>query len=70
MNKALRDSKESTPAVTTPIMNDSKPSPAQLQQSTDRKSLHRDNSHELNDKDVENDRKVPVVSLMNSYTSC
>lgn len=57
MTKVPRDSKESTP--TTSIVNDSN---KQTQQITERKSLHRDNSHESSDKEVPDvDRRAAVV---------
>lgn len=58
MTKVPRDSKESTP--TTSIVNDS--NKQMQQQVTERKPLHRDNSHESSDKEVPDvDRRAPVV---------
>lgn len=50
--------------ATTPSASDNK----QPQPSAERKSLQRANSHESNDKENENDRRVPHVSQMNKNT--
>lgn len=63
LTKVPRDSKESTP--TTSIVNDSN---KQTQQVTERKLLHRDNSHESSDKELPDvDRRVPVVCSKSSF---
>lgn len=59
ISKTSRDSKESTPVPSNANTNDAKPQP---QSNSDRKSIHRDNSHE-SDKENENDRRVPIVNI-------
>lgn len=57
------DSKESAPVVAVPSANDSKPPLSPSQSAAETKSLQRNNSHESPEKDADNDRRAPVVSI-------
>lgn len=61
--KTVRDSKESVPVASVPATNDSKLSHSQVQVIADSKTLQREISNESTEKEAENERRAPVVSI-------
>lgn len=74
--KTSRDLKESAPvaAPVLPTANDSKPLPQpqpqpQPQPSAESKTLQSENSPESSEKEAENDRRAPIVSVYRHWLS-
>lgn len=59
----MRESKESVSVASVPVANDSKLSHSQVQVIADSKTIHREISNESTEKEAENERRAPVVSI-------